>query len=183
MAPLGPVSLFSRLISHRFLPADALWTLCMAFNVYLTFFHKYDARQLRTLEWKYIVFCYGTPFIPAFVYFFISTEGKGKIYGSATVSPVLSSLAWIALTSRTSSGVGLRSNGTFSVWLSSMAPSGSSLSSPSEFTSGPARRSSRNHASCVISPLTEQRLTLLSRILSVRQQYRRRQLRYMSLAS
>ena len=58
----------------------------MACNVYLTFFHKYDAQQLRALEWKYIIACYGLPFIPAFVYFFIDVHGQGKMYGSATVS-------------------------------------------------------------------------------------------------
>ncbi|OKL59706.1 hypothetical protein UA08_05140 [Talaromyces atroroseus] len=69
----------------RFMPADALWTFAMAFNVYLTFFHKYDASSLRNLEWKYLVLCYGLPFIPPFVYFFVSTSSKGPIYGSATL--------------------------------------------------------------------------------------------------
>lgn len=68
------------------MPADALWTFAMAFNVYLTFFHKYDAAKLRHLEWKYLVLCYGLPFIPSFVYFFISSSSKGPVYGSATVS-------------------------------------------------------------------------------------------------
>ncbi|RHZ49698.1 putative cAMP receptor-like protein [Aspergillus thermomutatus] len=68
---------------RRFMPADALWTLAMACNVYLTFFHKYNSEQLRQLEWKYVLFCYGLPFIPAFVYFFIETEARGKVYGSA----------------------------------------------------------------------------------------------------
>jgi hypothetical protein len=58
----------------------------MAFNVYLTFFHKYDAAKLRYLEWKYMVFCYGLPFIPPFAYLFISSSSKGPVYGSATVS-------------------------------------------------------------------------------------------------
>lgn len=58
----------------------------MACNVYLTFFHKYNSEQLRQLEWKYVLFCYGLPFIPAFVYFFIETEARGKVYGSAIVS-------------------------------------------------------------------------------------------------
>lgn len=64
----------------------------MAFNVYLTFFHKYDAAKLRHLEWKYMVFCYGLPFIPPFAYFFISSTSKGPVYGSATVSLPLSLL-------------------------------------------------------------------------------------------
>ncbi|KAL4927795.1 putative cAMP receptor-like protein [Aspergillus undulatus] len=66
-----------------FMPADALWTFAMAFNVYLTFFRKYNSEQLRRLEWKYVVLCYGLPFIPAFTYFFIHTPSRGKVYGSA----------------------------------------------------------------------------------------------------
>ncbi|CBF74235.1 hypothetical protein AN8262.2 [Aspergillus nidulans FGSC A4] len=66
-----------------FMPADALWTFAMAFNVYLTFFRKYNSDQLRRLEWKYVMLCYGLPFIPAFTYFFIRTESRGKVYGSA----------------------------------------------------------------------------------------------------
>lgn len=77
----------------RFMPADALWTFAMAFNVYLTFFHKYDAASLRKLEWKYLILCYGLPFIPPFVYCFVLTESKGPIYGSATVSTLFSSAA------------------------------------------------------------------------------------------
>lgn len=68
------------------MPADAMWTLAMACNVYLTFFHKYDSAQLRKLEWKYLLICYGLPFIPAFAYFFINSEEKGRVYGSAIVS-------------------------------------------------------------------------------------------------
>ncbi|KAL5336334.1 hypothetical protein BJX70DRAFT_373017 [Aspergillus crustosus] len=66
-----------------FMPADALWTFAMAFNVYLTFFRKYNSEQLRRLEWKYVALCYGLPFIPAFGYFFIRSLSRGKVYGSA----------------------------------------------------------------------------------------------------
>ncbi|GLI79085.1 hypothetical protein PoHVEF18_007410 [Penicillium ochrochloron] len=55
----------------------------MACNVYLTFFRQYNSDQLRRLEWKYVVGCYGLPFIPAFVYFFIHTPARGRVYGSA----------------------------------------------------------------------------------------------------
>ncbi|RLL99076.1 hypothetical protein CFD26_107167 [Aspergillus turcosus] len=82
---------FQAFLIQWFMPADALWTLAMACNVYLTFFHKYDAEQLRQLEWKYLLFCYGLPFIPAFVYFFIETEARGRIYGSAIL------WCWVAL--------------------------------------------------------------------------------------
>jgi hypothetical protein len=74
------------------MPADALWTLAMAINVYLTFFRQFDAAALRALEWKYIVFCYGLPFVPALTYCFIKTQEKGKFYGSANVSIVVRSL-------------------------------------------------------------------------------------------
>jgi hypothetical protein len=67
------------------MPADALWTLAMALNVYLTFFRKYTAQQLRKLEWKYIVFCYGVPLLPAFSYLFARSPGRGRVYGDATV--------------------------------------------------------------------------------------------------
>ncbi|KAL3459849.1 Nnf1-domain-containing protein [Aspergillus heterothallicus] len=66
-----------------FMPADALWTFAMAFNVYLTFFRKYSSEQLRRLEWKYVALCYGLPFIPAFIYFFVRGQSRGKVYGSA----------------------------------------------------------------------------------------------------
>jgi hypothetical protein len=68
------------------MPADALWTFAMACNVYLTFFHKYDSEQLRRLEWKYVLCCYGVPFVPAFAFFFVQTQARGRIYGSAIVS-------------------------------------------------------------------------------------------------
>ena len=84
---------------HRFMPADALWTFAMALNVYLTFFRRYDARQLRTLEWKYIIFCYGLPLVPAFVYLFIDSPTKGRVYGSAIVSsPGSAKLTGLVLT-------------------------------------------------------------------------------------
>ena len=73
----------------RLLPADALWTFAMACNVYLTFFHHYNAEQLRSLEWRYALFAYGTPLVPAFIYFFLHTVEKGKVYGPAVVCGVL----------------------------------------------------------------------------------------------
>ncbi|RAH73693.1 putative cAMP receptor-like protein [Aspergillus aculeatinus CBS 121060] len=76
---------FQGFLIQWFMPADALWTFAMACNVWLTFFHKYDSEQLRRLEVKYLVACYGLPFIPAFIYFFIETKTRGKIYGAATL--------------------------------------------------------------------------------------------------
>ena len=69
----------------RFMPADALWTLAMAVNVYLTFYFKYDAQKLRQMEIPYLVCCYGVPFIVALSYIFVSTADKGRMYGNATL--------------------------------------------------------------------------------------------------
>lgn len=69
----------------RFMPADALWTFAMACNVWLSFFRNYDSATFRRLEYKYILACYGIPFVPAFVYLFIRTEDRDRIYGPAVV--------------------------------------------------------------------------------------------------
>lgn len=58
----------------------------MALDIFLTCFRRYDTTMLRSLEWKYFLFCYGTPFIPAFVFLFIETSTEGKVYGPAYVS-------------------------------------------------------------------------------------------------
>lgn len=44
--------------------------------------------MLRGLEWKYFLFSYGTPFVPAVVFLFIETSAKGKVYGSAFVRKI-----------------------------------------------------------------------------------------------
>lgn len=72
------------------MPADALWTFAMGCNVWLSFFRSYDASTLRKLEVRYLLACYGLPFIPAFIYLFISTNGRSKVYGSAVVRLALS---------------------------------------------------------------------------------------------
>jgi hypothetical protein len=77
----------------RFLPADVLWTFAMACNVYLSFFHQFDAAQLRAIEWKYLILCYGLPFIPALVLLFVNTPTRGKVYGDAVVSGSISLLS------------------------------------------------------------------------------------------
>ncbi|KIW39881.1 uncharacterized protein PV06_08453 [Exophiala oligosperma] len=76
---------FQGFLIQWFMPADALWTFAMACNVYLSFFHRYDATKLRALEWRYLVACYGIPFVPALVFLFIETEKKGKLYGDAVL--------------------------------------------------------------------------------------------------
>jgi hypothetical protein len=65
--------------------ADCLWSFCMALNVYFTFYKSYTAAQLRNLEWKYFLACYGIPLIPSITLFCIHTKGKGRIYGPAIV--------------------------------------------------------------------------------------------------
>ncbi|KAL9594050.1 MAG: hypothetical protein Q9219_007240 [cf. Caloplaca sp. 3 TL-2023] len=69
--------------SYRFFIADALWNVVLALNVYLTLFKKYGSAELKALEWRYHLLCYGTPFIVALVYCFVETQGRGKIYGPA----------------------------------------------------------------------------------------------------
>jgi hypothetical protein len=57
----------------------------MAFNVYLTFYHKFDAQKLRMMEKWYLLVCYGLPLPPALAFIFISTESRGRIYGDAVL--------------------------------------------------------------------------------------------------
>ncbi|KAL2353604.1 hypothetical protein BJ546DRAFT_845762 [Cryomyces antarcticus] len=68
-----------------FLPADSLWTFCMAVNVWLTFFKHYNATKLRRLEKWYCLFCYGLPLVPALVYLIVDKAAKTNIYGPATI--------------------------------------------------------------------------------------------------
>ncbi|KAF9885614.1 hypothetical protein FE257_012705 [Aspergillus nanangensis] len=79
----SPLCQIQGFLIQWFMPADALWTLAMACNVYLTFFRKYNSEHLRHQEWKYLLFCYGLPFIPSFVYFFVRSQSRGRVYGSA----------------------------------------------------------------------------------------------------
>ena len=75
--------ILSRNCLNRFLGVDAYWALCMAINVYLAFFRSYTIQQLRELDVRYLLACYGLSFIPAFVFIFISWPNP--IYGSATI--------------------------------------------------------------------------------------------------
>ncbi|KAE8328999.1 hypothetical protein BDV39DRAFT_173017 [Aspergillus sergii] len=81
----SPLCQLQAFLIQWFMPADALWTFAMACNVYLTFFYKYNSEQLRRLEWKYVLFCYGLPFVPSLAYFFIKTKARGKVYGYAVL--------------------------------------------------------------------------------------------------
>ncbi|GAW16830.1 hypothetical protein EKO27_g7074 [Xylaria grammica] len=68
---------------QQFLPSDALWAFAMAFNVYLTFYFKFDAEKLKRMDKWYLLICYGVPFPPALSFIFVSTKSKGRIYGDA----------------------------------------------------------------------------------------------------
>lgn len=57
----------------------------MALNVFLTFYYKFGAEQLRRLEKYYFICCYGVPLLPALAFLFVQKEGKGKMYGNATL--------------------------------------------------------------------------------------------------
>jgi hypothetical protein len=81
----APLCQFQAFVIQMFMPADSLWALAMAFNIYLAVFHQYSANRLRQQEWKYLLFCYGIPFIPAIVFVFIQTEARGRVFGSATL--------------------------------------------------------------------------------------------------
>lgn len=87
---------FQGFLIQMFLPADALWNLAMAINVYMTLFRRYNAQQLKALEWRYHCMCYGGPFIIALVYIFIETPSKGKIYGPAMLWCWID-IEWVAL--------------------------------------------------------------------------------------
>jgi len=103
---------------YRFLGVDAFWSCCMAINVYLIFFHRYTVPQLRALDWRYLLGCYGASFVPAFVYIFIDTKGRGKVYGPAIVSGTLG-LGLVCASSVLifyRSGAGSLSSGIFCEW-------------------------------------------------------------------
>ncbi|KAL8933109.1 MAG: hypothetical protein Q9211_005959 [Gyalolechia sp. 1 TL-2023] len=87
---------FQGFLIQMFLPADALWNLCMAINVYMTLFKKYNAQRLKALEWKYHIICYALPFIVAVVYLFIDISPRGKIYGPASLWCWIA-IEWVAL--------------------------------------------------------------------------------------
>lgn len=58
----------------------------MAIDVYLIVFRRYDTRDLKRLEWKYIVVVTVITFTPAFAFLFAQRGDGGSIYGSAIVS-------------------------------------------------------------------------------------------------
>ncbi|EXK23567.1 hypothetical protein FOXG_15087 [Fusarium oxysporum f. sp. lycopersici 4287] len=83
--PTSPGCQLQAFLFQTFMPADAYWALAMAVNVYLTFYHKYDTRKLRKMDYIYLVCCYGLPFVPALTFIFVSDPQKGRLYGGATL--------------------------------------------------------------------------------------------------
>ncbi|KAH7198995.1 uncharacterized protein B0J16DRAFT_353317 [Fusarium flagelliforme] len=81
--PNGPGCQTQAFLLHTFVGADAMWTLAMAVNVYLAFYHRFDAQRLRKMELPYLALCYGIPFLPAFIFFFIKNGDGVRVYGSA----------------------------------------------------------------------------------------------------
>lgn len=65
--------------------ADVLWILSMAINVYLTFYHKFDAKRLRKMEIPYLLSCYGIPLVPALAYIFVTDSNGNRVYGNAGI--------------------------------------------------------------------------------------------------
>ena len=61
----------------------------MSFNVYLALFRGWTAQQMRLLEWKYAVGCYGAAFVPSVAYLMVDTTARGKVYGPALVRSFL----------------------------------------------------------------------------------------------
>ncbi|KKA27875.1 hypothetical protein TD95_004127 [Thielaviopsis punctulata] len=76
---------FQGFLIQMFMPADAYWTLAMAVNVHLTFYHHFDTHKLRRMELPYIIICYGVPFIPALVLLLLRKQDGTRPYGNATL--------------------------------------------------------------------------------------------------
>ncbi|KAL8662029.1 MAG: hypothetical protein Q9202_005083 [Teloschistes flavicans] len=83
--PKSALCQFQGFMAQLFLGVDAYWAFCMAVNIYLVFFRGYNTKQLRGLDHKYFVACYGLSLIPAVAYLFIATEERGKVYGGAVL--------------------------------------------------------------------------------------------------
>ncbi|KAL8849350.1 MAG: hypothetical protein Q9221_005648 [Calogaya cf. arnoldii] len=79
----SPICQFQGFMAQLFLGVDAYWAFCMAVNIYLVFFRSYNTKQLRSLDHKYFVACYGFALVPSIIYLFIKTKDRGKIYGGA----------------------------------------------------------------------------------------------------
>ncbi|MCJ1477833.1 hypothetical protein MMC13_006506 [Lambiella insularis] len=70
---------------QMFLGVDAMWSLCMATNVYLSIFKGWSTKDLAKLDFPYLVICYGASGIPAIIYLILTTSGRATIYGPALI--------------------------------------------------------------------------------------------------
>ena len=111
------------------MPTDSLWSFCMALNVYLTFYKRYTTMQLKSLEWKYFLGCYGIPLIPSVTLLCVNSKDRGKIYGPAIVYQGTWSLNLFSGWFLDSCGVLLALIGSFCVFSVSMDQCGMTLTS------------------------------------------------------
>ncbi|EHK97485.1 putative Cyclic AMP receptor-like protein A [Glarea lozoyensis 74030] len=85
----GALCQFQGFLLQMFMQSDPFWSCAIAINIYLVFFRRYDAQRLKGLYWIYGLICYGLPFISALFCLLYRDKTRGKIYGEATVSPLL----------------------------------------------------------------------------------------------
>lgn len=57
----------------------------MALNIYFALYKRYSLADLKSLELRYFVACYGVPLIPSITLLRVKTNNGGRIYGPATV--------------------------------------------------------------------------------------------------
>ncbi|KAJ6037914.1 hypothetical protein N7499_004104 [Penicillium canescens] len=67
------------------MPTDSLWSFCMAVNIYLAFYRKYSAENLKKLEKWYFLLCYGLPLAVATVLSLVKSTERGRVYGPALI--------------------------------------------------------------------------------------------------
>ncbi|KAF2488311.1 family A G protein-coupled receptor-like protein [Lophium mytilinum] len=70
---------------QSFIPSDALWAACMAWNVYTTFFHNHTPQSLQKFETRYMVICYGLPLTVSCSFLIADSRTTAPIYGPATI--------------------------------------------------------------------------------------------------
>ncbi|OAA53922.1 g-protein coupled receptor [Niveomyces insectorum RCEF 264] len=70
---------------EMFMQSDPWWSLAMAINVYLVFFHAANPVSFRRHLWVYCLVCFGVPMVPAIVCLYVQRGGKGPVYGDATL--------------------------------------------------------------------------------------------------
>ena len=83
--PASALCQFQAFLVQMFLGVDCYWALCMALNVYLVFFRGYTVSQLRALDVRYLLVCYGMALVPALVFVFVDTPDQGHVYGPAVI--------------------------------------------------------------------------------------------------